>query len=197
LRAEHHPLTIYLKCEDKTRARMLVDVVKPYCLRWRVIHFVLPLSEHRQFNTCTFPCLERLTLISTNSEPLAMTDPVIIRDAPLLREAKISYIPYLQVNLPLGRLAILHVTYMYLPQIITVLRCCPNLVDLTRLLIGRGDRDVAPTPLELHALRSLTSLNNEILHWLTLPRLERLQLGNISDIQATTDALHAFVSRSS
>ncbi|KAJ7886936.1 hypothetical protein B0H13DRAFT_2342673 [Mycena leptocephala] len=176
-RARHHLLAICLDCEHETRAHMLVDVVKPYCLQWQDIHFSLPLSALRQLNTCTFPCLERLTLSSTSSEPFPMTDPVIMQDAPLLREAKISYIPYLQVNLPLERLAILHVTYMYLPKIIAVLRCCPNLVDFTRRLIGRGDHDVAPTHLELRALRSLTSPNDQILNWLTLPRLERLQMG--------------------
>jgi hypothetical protein len=94
------------------------------------------------------------------------------------------------------KLAILHVKYMCIPQITAVLRSCPNLVDLTYNLTG-DDHDVAPTPVELHALRSLASPNDEILHWLTLPHLERLEMGNISDIQATTDRLHAFVSRSS
>jgi hypothetical protein len=139
-RARHQPLTIYLDCEDETRARMLVDVVKPYCLQWQDIHFSLPMSALRQLNTCIFSCLERLTLSSTDSEPLAMTDPVIMWDAPLLREAIISDIPYLQVNLPLERLAILHVADMDLPQIITVLRCCPNLVDLICSRTGRRSR---------------------------------------------------------
>jgi hypothetical protein len=94
------------------------------------------------------------------------------------------------------KLAILYVTLMYIPQIIAVLRCCPNITSLTCNLTG-GDHNVAPTPVELHALRSLVSPNDEILHWLTLPHLERLEMGNISDIQATTDGLHAFVSRSS
>jgi hypothetical protein len=94
------------------------------------------------------------------------------------------------------KLAILYVAVMQIPQIIAVLRRCPNIVDLTCVLAG-GDHDVAPTPVELHALRSLASPNDEILHWLTLPHLERLEMGNVSDIQATTDGLHAFVSRSS
>ncbi|KAJ7919666.1 hypothetical protein B0H13DRAFT_2656613 [Mycena leptocephala] len=198
LRARRHPLTIHLKCRDKTRARMLVDAVKPYCLQWQHIHFALPLSEHRQLNTSTFPYLERLTLYSTKSEPLEMTDPVIVRDAPLLREAKILYIPYFQINIPMEKLAILHVARMYIPQIITVLRCCPNLVDLTCRLMGRLDRDGPPTPVKLPALRSLTSPTDEILHWLTLPRLERLHIRHsIKSMQAAINALHAFVSRSS
>ncbi|KAJ7809762.1 hypothetical protein B0H13DRAFT_1667972, partial [Mycena leptocephala] len=87
LRARHHPLTIYLDCWDETRAQMLIDVVKPYCLPWQDVYFALPMSAQRQLNTCTFPCLERLTISSTHAEPSdQMTDPVIIRDAPLLRK---------------------------------------------------------------------------------------------------------------
>ncbi|KAJ7809765.1 hypothetical protein B0H13DRAFT_1927765 [Mycena leptocephala] len=195
-RARRQPLTIYLDCGDETRAQMLVDVVKPYCLQWQDIHFALPLSAQRQLNTCTFPCLERLMISSTHAELSDQTtDPVIIRDAPLLREATIGAIPSLQVNLPMEKLAILYVAVMQISQIIAVLRRCPNIVDLTCVLTG-GDHDVAPTPVELHALRSLAS-SDEILHWLTLPHLEQLDMGNVPYIQATTDGLHAFVSRSS
>jgi hypothetical protein len=195
-RARRQPLTIYLDCGDETRAQMLVDVVKPCCLQWQDIHFALPLSAQRQLNTCTFPCLEQLTISSTHAELSDQTtDPVIIRDAPLLREATIGAIPSLQVNLPMERLAILYVAVMQIPQLIAVLRRCPNIVDLTCVLIG-GDHDVTPTPVELHALRSLAS-SDEILHWLTLPHLEQLDMGNVPYIQATTDGLHAFVSRSS
>jgi hypothetical protein len=53
-------------------------------------------------------------------------------------------------------------------------------------------------PVKLHALRSLTSLTGEIWHWLTLPRLERLHIQyRIKSMEATINALHAFVSRSS
>jgi hypothetical protein len=179
---------------------MLVDVVKPYCLQWQDIHFALPLSALRQLNTSTFPCLERLTLSSNGAEPSDQTtDPIIIRDAPLLREATISFIPSLQVNLPMEQLTILDFTYMHIPQIVAVLRWCPNLVDLTcdPTCTARGDLHDSPPPVDFHALRSLNIPNENLLVYLTAPRLERLQIGRMFDIQDTTSALHALVSRSS
>jgi hypothetical protein len=179
---------------------MLVDVVKPYCLQWQDIYFALPISAQRQLNTCTFPCLERLIISSTHAEPSDRTaDPVIIRDAPLLHKAQIFYIPSLQVNLLMQKLAILHVRCMCIPQIIAVLRCCPNLVDLICGRTETGGGPVAPTPVQLRALRRLYIPDKNFLRvvCLTAPRLERLQIGCPTNVQATTDALHALVSRSS
>jgi hypothetical protein len=174
---------------------MLLDAVKPYCLRWRDILFILPLSAHCRLNTSTFPCLERLALYAFSSD--TRRHPVIIRDAPLLREATISVIPSLQVNFPMELLTILDFTDMRIPQIIAVLRWCPNLVDLTCSLTGRGDGGAAPPLVELHALRSLDISNEEFLVYVTAPCLQRLQIRRMISVPATTTALHAMVSRSS
>jgi hypothetical protein len=178
---------------------MLVDIVKPYCVRWRDIFFVLPLSAHRQLNMSSLPCLERLTLSSRYLASDAMRDPVIIGDAPHLRRATITFIPSLQANLLMEQLTILHLEGADILQIIAVLRWCPNVVDLTCHYTSRGDHNGAPPPpVELHSLQRLHIPDAEnFLVYLTAPRLERLQIGRMSDIQATTSALHAFVSRSS
>jgi hypothetical protein len=178
---------------------MLIDVVKPYCLRWRDICFVLPLSGHYQLKTSTFPCLERLTLSVASGYPSdARKDPVIIRDAPLLRQVTLFFILSLQVNLPMEQLTILDFTYMYIPQVIALLRRCPNLADLTCRLVRRGDYDDEPPPVELHALRRLNIPNETLLVYLTAPHLERLQIRRMSDsVQVATSALHELISRSS
>ncbi|KAJ7803864.1 hypothetical protein B0H13DRAFT_2388751 [Mycena leptocephala] len=154
------------------------------------------MSAHRQLKTSTFPNLQKLSLSAPYHEPEPTTDPVIILDAPLLREATVSNIAYLQVHLPLGQLTVLGITFMDIPQIIALLRCCPNLLDLSCRFIA-VDEDELPL-LELRSLRSLNIPNEYILPCLTLPCLERLQIVRIDgEIDAATDVLQSLVSRSS
>jgi hypothetical protein len=58
--------------------------------------------------------------------------------------------------------------------------------------------DVQTPPLELHSLRSLKILSWRVLLYLTVPRLQRLQITHwLLDIEDDTDALQSLLSRSS
>jgi hypothetical protein len=96
------------------------------------------------------------------------------------------------------QLTILDFTYMHIPQIIALLPRCPNLVDLACRLVRRGDHDDVFPPVELHALRRLNISDQNLLIYLTTPRLERLQIEYMSDSnRATISALHGLIVRSS
>lgn len=197
MRARNHPITLFLLTAYEERARRLMEIVKPYCPQWQNVHFVLPTSVHRQLSMSPLPRLRRLTLSITGHEPEPTDDPIIIRDAPLLRYAKIIHLRHFKIDIPLEQLIALHLRiFMDAAQTIVILRCCPNLLELTCVFTAMGE-NVHP-PLELHSLRSLRIGDESILHCLTAPRLEQLQFSQRSgDIDAPTDALRSFMSRSS
>jgi hypothetical protein len=59
-----------------------------------------------------------------------------------------------------------------------------------------GGKNV-PTVLALHSLRSLKVTNPNMLPFLTVPRLERLQISRMDDIEAASHALQSLLLRSS
>ncbi|KAJ6488224.1 hypothetical protein C8R47DRAFT_1216028 [Mycena vitilis] len=65
------------RTEDDPRADVLMRIVKPYSCRWQEVHFALPASAHQQLDT--FPCLERLTLVTPDA-----AGPSGLQDAPSL-----------------------------------------------------------------------------------------------------------------
>ncbi|KAJ7916028.1 hypothetical protein B0H13DRAFT_2451132 [Mycena leptocephala] len=238
MRARNHPITLFLLTAYEERARRLMGIVKPYCPQWQNVHFVLPTSVYRQLSMSPLPRLRRLTLSITGHEPEPTADPIIIRDAPLLRYAKIIHLRHFKIDIPLEQLTALHLpprleqlqfsqrsgdidaqtdalrSFMSrsscdlkllsiklnaaagIQHFFAALRCCPNLVDLSCLSTAI-DENVAP-PLELCSLRSLKITKENMLPYLTAPRLERLEISSIlDDTDATTNALQSFLSRSS
>jgi hypothetical protein len=152
----------------------------------------------RQLDTSTLPRLERLMLdVPFVSRGEISTAPVIIPNAPLLREVKMINVPYLQADPrnPFERLTTLDFNGTGMPTIVAFLRCCPNLLDLST---SNNTRTVGPDPphLELCSLRSLKIGFGSILP-LILPRLERLEiLPGADDIDAATHTFQSLVSRS-
>jgi hypothetical protein len=75
---------------------MLMDIIKSYCSQWKNLRLVLPMDALRQLNMSTLPRLERLLLDAPfTSRGEISTAPVIIPNAPLLREVKTNDVPYL------------------------------------------------------------------------------------------------------
>ncbi|KAJ7907654.1 hypothetical protein B0H13DRAFT_1879386 [Mycena leptocephala] len=74
-----------------------------------------------------------------------------------------------------GKIAILDVTDMDVPQIIAVLRWCPNLVDLTCDSYRRADFH-DPLRLSSCVLYARRHYHENLLVYLTAPRLQRLQI---------------------
>ncbi|KAJ6593157.1 hypothetical protein B0H19DRAFT_13305 [Mycena capillaripes] len=193
-RAGNHPLTLSLRSVDNVRADQLMQTIKPYCSQWKDVHFHLPALAHCQLNMTALPRLERLALVAPRTTTLGPG--IIIQNAPLLRCAEIIHLPRFTAELPLEQLTFLTFrASVDTAQIIDVLRCCPNLLDLS---CGTTWRERAHPPLQLSSLRSLNLIDDHMLHCLTVPRLEELQISHLpNDIDPAADALQSLVSRSS
>ncbi|KAJ7809597.1 hypothetical protein B0H13DRAFT_2149777 [Mycena leptocephala] len=188
-RTRNRPLTVFLRSRDETRAEQLMEAVKPYCAQWQDVRFDLPMSAHLQLNMSAFPRLERLALSCYVRQRPGTTTPIVFRDAPLLRDVVIS-------NLLYDQLTTCHFnTSFNATQTIAILRRFLNIIDLScRTMPG----DVQTPPVELHSLRSLKIFSWHVLLYLTVPRLQRLQITYwLLDIEDETDALQSFLSRSS
>ncbi|KAJ7929543.1 hypothetical protein B0H13DRAFT_2539626 [Mycena leptocephala] len=178
---------------------MLMDIIKSYCSQWQDLRLRLPMYVLCQLNTSTLPRLERLMLDVpfVSRGDTSTSAPVIIPNAPLLREVKAIDVPCLQADPrnPFERLTTLDFKGPGMPTIVAFLRCCPNLLDLsTSNNIRTGDPE--PPHLELRSLRSLKIHFGDILP-LILPRLERLEiLPGADDIDAVTHTFQSLVSRS-
>jgi hypothetical protein len=114
-------------------------------------------------------------------------DPVIIRDAPLLRYANLS-LP--DVDLPFAQLTTLRIGNTGANHTIAILQ--RSWISLTPMQAMAVSRSISYFPVELRVLRSLTAAHKRILAFLTVPRLERLEIAG--DIDA--DALESLISRS-
>ncbi|KAJ7342732.1 hypothetical protein DFH08DRAFT_1081817 [Mycena albidolilacea] len=187
-RARDHPLTIFLQMND-ARADMLMKAIMVHRSRWRDVTLVLPVGALHQLSMSSLPRLERLTL---RTNDLHLDPPIIIRDTPLLRYADLSFLP--QLDLPFEQLTTLHSSLSFnATQAVGILRRCPNLLDL---FWGRGfifDAPILP-PIELPCLRSLATDDGNLLHFLTVPRLERLEM---STHRAEAETLRLLMLRSS
>lgn len=138
-----------------------------------------------------FSLFERLTVFTIGNNIWTADDLFIIRDAPLLLFADISI--FSQFDLPFEQLNTLRVGNSGVPQTIAILQRCPDLLDLSCGYAGAGDQSTTYFPIELHSLRSLKAVGKHIFPFLTVPRLERLDM--TGDIEAGD--LQSLISRSS
>jgi len=126
----------------------------------------------------------------------SVADTVTINDAPALRVARVCTLPDVKVDMPWSQMTILTLrSHMPLPECISVLRRCPNLVTLTV-----STSEPAATPTDLLTLSSLETLTcnfglASILEHLTLPRLSRLDVSSVAEARHAT-VLSSFLRRS-
>lgn len=181
---------------------MLMEVIKPYCSQWQDVHFVLPSSRDRQLSL-PLPRLERLTLDGLVPKSDRMRVPIVLGDAPLLRYAYIGALPNIKIDRPLERLTTLRLratdvrTRIDEAQTVAVLRYCPNLLELDLSCLRMSGGENAPMVLTLHSLRLLKVTKPNMLPFLTVSRLERLQISRMDDIEAASNALQLLLLRSS
>jgi hypothetical protein len=148
----------------------------------------------------SLPRLDRLTLDGLVPKSDRMRVPIVLGDAPLLRYADIRNI---KIDRPLERLTTLRLratdvrTRIDEAQTIAALQCCPNLLELDLSCLRMAGGKNVPTILALHSLRSLKVTNPNMLPFLTVPRLERLQISRMDDIEAASHALQSLLLRSS
>ncbi|KAJ7342733.1 hypothetical protein DFH08DRAFT_1081818 [Mycena albidolilacea] len=149
-RARDYPLTLFLQTQDEARAEMFMKAILPHRSQWRDVTLILPSRA----------------LYQLGSSSLLHT--------PLLRHVDIRYLP--QIELPFEQWTILHFCLSFkTTEAVGILRRCQNLLDLNW---GRGHRFDVPilSPVELLRLRSLAADHGFLLRFLTVPRLERLDI---------------------
>jgi hypothetical protein len=77
---------------------------------------------------------------------------------------------------------------------LSFLEWSPNVVDFRGTVLFRGQQ---PQPLELLFLRSFRTDDETMLQYMTVPRLERLEMSELGDAEAAIEGLGSLVSRSS
>ncbi|KAJ7490697.1 hypothetical protein FB451DRAFT_1552326 [Mycena latifolia] len=195
--AGNRPLTIHLRSKRDARASELIEAIIPHCPRWEDILLEFPMSAYSQlsFYSGPFPVLRRLALVASIRER-APAESIVIRDAPLLRDVRIINLPYQQVDLPLEQLTTLHINPFFgAAQATAALWRCPAVLDLSYSF--SVDQHVAPTPVTLPSVRSLSIWGVSVLPYVSLPHLERLEIDYIGNIDAATAALQLLLSPAS
>ncbi|KAJ7704966.1 hypothetical protein B0H17DRAFT_1193455 [Mycena rosella] len=195
-RAKNRPLSIVLETRGDIRAGELMETVLPHCSRWEDVCFLLRPSSYHQLSMShhPFPILRRIALSGDSIDDEEGL--ILIRNAPLLREVRLDSPTYAKVDLPWDQLTSMNVrSFPNAAQTLAALRRCPDMRHF-HCLWTSGQPPFAITPLILHSLRSLSIRDMSVLPFLMLPRLERLEIGNILD-GAFPDVLQSLVSRSS
>ncbi|KAJ6494156.1 hypothetical protein DFH09DRAFT_1172994 [Mycena vulgaris] len=194
-RAGNRPLTLSLEAEGGIRAGELMEAIIPHCLQWKDVHLVLPMSAYVQLSSYSgpFPMLRRLDFVATTDwdEP----ELILIRDAPFLRDARVTKLPYHTIELPLEQLTTLHFNSFSKPaQAMAALQRCPHLLDLA--FSFPPVHHLTP-PVQLRSLQSLAISSVSALQYLTVPRLERLFIAYIGNTEANITALKVLRSQAS
>ncbi|KAJ7037498.1 hypothetical protein C8F04DRAFT_1092671 [Mycena alexandri] len=175
-----------------------MDIVIRCIPQWKHANLTFPVAPLRRLHLCNFPSLERLVIASSGRVPAsAVTEFIILGDAPRLSQADIVALPQLTFGHHLERLTSLHFNvFDNATHAITNLRMCPNLVDLSCGFGFRGS-DAPLPPVELNSLRSLIVTTETMLPCVTVPLLERLHISRLSRNIDAAIALRSLVSRSS
>ncbi|KAJ7490531.1 hypothetical protein FB451DRAFT_1124108 [Mycena latifolia] len=198
-RAKNYPLTIMLQAVGDDRSGELMETLLSHCPWWQDVCFSLTKSSYRQLRSYCgpFPSLRRFKLSYHSTD--AEEEPIVIRDAPLLRDARMDDIMYPKVDIPWEQLTTVHFESLSAEKAMVAVRRCPNIQRFHGLWrSGHSSPSPATAPLTLPFLRWLNIPSASILPYLTVPRLERLAIGHISDdIEVASDAFQSLVSRSS
>ncbi|KAF7327964.1 F-box domain-containing protein [Mycena kentingensis (nom. inval.)] len=191
-------LEVYLNLASyfETRAEALVAVAILHRNRWRDVLLELPITTYA-FLAGAFPALRRIEI---HPRLASVPTKVLVGDAPLLRWVTISQ-PR-NYALPWAQLTTLRVREAATPlSSVNLLKLCPNLLHLSHnspimdaeLIIAHGEPYIHPN------LRSLSTKNEWLLPYLTLPALKSLDLrpaGGVVDNINTDAFLPRFLARS-
>ncbi|KAJ7625776.1 hypothetical protein FB45DRAFT_922291 [Roridomyces roridus] len=167
-------LDVTLNSVHTEKATQLLELIMIQAHRLRAIHLRLPRSVFSRVRG-PFPVLERLSIWPGSRDTAA--ERIVIGDAPMLREARISALEFHSVHLPWAQLTTLHFhPYPFKGSANPIARC-PALVNL-RIAFSTT---VSPSTYTLHHLRSLTLTAHSIMlaPELILPQLETLHIEEV------------------
>ncbi|KAJ7735273.1 hypothetical protein DFH07DRAFT_944566 [Mycena maculata] len=200
-RGGNYPLTFDIQSsfmssasDEKTKTRQFSWT--PHCARWQDVNLSGQTSALGRLGMNHEPFL-RLTrfALAPIFTGMRMEELIVTRDAPLLPSVNLSGFPLGRIAFPSERLTTLNFRCGNVAEVIRVLQGCPALVDLVCIFENQGGLIPGPKPLTLHFLRVLYCFAPSLLPYLTLPRLQVLELSKI--LEDTGASVNSLVSRSS
>ncbi|KAF7335155.1 F-box domain-containing protein [Mycena sanguinolenta] len=205
-RSGNHPLNLSLNCVDPERAASLIDVCIPHAHRWQDIHLALPVGLLMRLKLqLPMPLLSKISLSLRGPfsreqlEEGAPDDPILLPNAPILREADIGTYPDLRFELPWAQLTGLTLAKSDIAECFAILKMCPDLVTLDVSTIGPPPAPIDTHPLVLANLRSFTCATDfcPVIERLWLPRLTSLHIREtVAADTAHTTHLQALIAQS-
>ncbi|KAJ7185217.1 hypothetical protein C8R46DRAFT_1185029 [Mycena filopes] len=173
-RSGNAPLNLTLHSWQSAQAEPLIAASILHAHHWQDVNFGLPLSSYPTLDLAntSLPLLRSISLdiLHRSGDDEAVTSEVALVNAPLVREAHIQTLPHVKVDLLWFQITTLKLYSMDLTECVSMLRGCPDLVNLTVVTTAET---AASAPLVLHSLETLECTPG-ILEHLTLPCLHRL-----------------------
>ncbi|KAJ6592561.1 hypothetical protein B0H19DRAFT_1245420 [Mycena capillaripes] len=178
-RSGNIPLT--LQFEDCSQAGELIQASLAHAHHWQDVKLMLPPASIPKLNLrhTSFPIPRSISLDIPCWLSQPATEPVVIQDAPLLREAQISALPRVKIDLPWPQMTALTLHHSVdFMECLSLLQKCPVLNSLTVFTVTVGPAAPRTGILTLHFLETLTCNLGEasIPEFITVPRLGRLTL---------------------
>ncbi|KAJ7032368.1 hypothetical protein C8F04DRAFT_1107415 [Mycena alexandri] len=200
-RSGNLPLTISLQSWDTAQASSMIEASTIHSHHWQDVNFSLPLTLYPTLGlvNASFPMLRKITLniIQRGGDQIVTDGVIVIRNAPLLRNAHLGTLWGVKVDIPWSQLTSLTLREtVNVADCLTLLRGCTDLVKLVVSIFGQTpphkDSLVLPA-LESFHCNLMAAL---ILEPLTLPRLQRLGITESVQPQHAV-VLKNFIRRSS
>ncbi|KAJ7125445.1 hypothetical protein C8R46DRAFT_1364168 [Mycena filopes] len=175
-RSANAPLNLSLYSWDPVRTGPFMAASILHAHHWQHVKFGLPLAAYLNLDltSVSLPILRRISMDITHPPNEVVTGTVAVTNAPLLRHVYINAHPDVKVDLRWSQITTLTLHTIDLTKCISLLRECPDLVDLTILTTGEAHSSGS---LVLQALEHLICSPNLLEH-LTLPCLHRLNITN-------------------
>ncbi|KAJ7635324.1 hypothetical protein FB45DRAFT_743632 [Roridomyces roridus] len=132
-RSGNVPLDHNVETRDPSTLGVLLDASLQHAHRWEEMAFVIPFSSMRRLNfgDVLLPLLRKISVDSDYSyKGNIVSHPIVIRNAPALREAHIGTIPRRKFHLPWCQLETLTLRTISLIECLSILEQCSELRNL-------------------------------------------------------------------
>ncbi|KAJ6532983.1 hypothetical protein B0H19DRAFT_1187243 [Mycena capillaripes] len=191
-------LPLSLHCQDSHETGALLEASLAHSHHLQDVKITLPLTSIAKLNLChtSLPMLRSISIDISHWDDESAMEAVILRDVPFLREAHVYAPRQLNIEMPWRQLVTLTLRHdIEFMKCLSLLRGCPDLVNLTVHTLGPATAHTDLLP--LHSLESLSCNfgTASLLDFLTVPRLARLTVREVS-VPQDAAVLEAFIRRS-
>ncbi|KAJ7626048.1 hypothetical protein FB45DRAFT_922822 [Roridomyces roridus] len=191
LRGGNMPLELTLHSKDALAGNALLETSLPHSYRWQDVSFRLPVRSFLllHLGDAHMPSLRKIS-VDTNyvagSINATISDRLVIRNAPLLREVQITTLPRVRWQLPWRQLTTLTLNDINLAECLTLLEECLELQNFGASTTGAADTDQPLLTLPHLQSLAVNLADHSLLDYVTLPQLKRLSVrGSIVAQHAT------------